>query len=271
MQDLNRFFFISLFLSMSFLFCSVPAEASLFSRGTDSLGNQLIYDDVLDVTWYDYSNGVSTWTDTVNWVENLSVQFGANTYNDWRLPTALPVNGSDYNYDDSTDGFTDMGLNITSTNAELAHLFYVSLGNVADPGDEHTFDTDIFENLNEWYYWYGTIYEGPPQNGDFNWNLLPDNFDWDWSKIPADSALFLTLADGTRIYDLERGFFFNFVNGSQGSSGGTTDGSMTNYSIAVLDGDVSASIAPVPEPSTWLLLSSGLLGLCWYRRKSKKV
>ena len=35
--------------------CSGLANAALIVRGTDSLGNQLIYDDDLDITWYDYS------------------------------------------------------------------------------------------------------------------------------------------------------------------------------------------------------------------------
>ncbi len=33
----------------------------------------------------------------------------------------------------------------------------------------------------------------------------------------------------------------------------------------------SGNNAPVPEPSTWILLSSGLAGLAWYGRKRKKA
>jgi len=43
-------------------------------------------------------------------------------------------------------------------------------------------------------------------------------------------------------------------------------GGGTGYNVLV-EGD----IAPVPEPSTILLLSSGLLGLGWYGRKRKKA
>ena len=32
---------------------SVQADATLFLRGTDTLGNQLIYDSDLNITWYD--------------------------------------------------------------------------------------------------------------------------------------------------------------------------------------------------------------------------
>lgn len=34
---------------------SVQAHAALYNRGTDSLGNQLIYDSDLNITWYDYT------------------------------------------------------------------------------------------------------------------------------------------------------------------------------------------------------------------------
>jgi len=32
----------------------MQAEATLFLRGTDTLGNQLIYDSDRNITWYDY-------------------------------------------------------------------------------------------------------------------------------------------------------------------------------------------------------------------------
>lgn len=52
-------------------------------------------------------------------------------------------------------------------------------------------------------------------------------------------------------------------------------GAVTNYQIyggpfaATVEGCMSES--PVPEPSTILLLGSGLLGLVWYGRKRKKA
>jgi hypothetical protein len=48
-----------LFLLMAVLAVFVlvtPAHAFLINRGTDLLGNRLIYDNDLDITWYDYSN-----------------------------------------------------------------------------------------------------------------------------------------------------------------------------------------------------------------------
>ena len=40
---------------------STRAEAGLFTRGVDdNKGNRLIYDDDLDITWYDFSNAPAT-------------------------------------------------------------------------------------------------------------------------------------------------------------------------------------------------------------------
>lgn len=41
-------------------------------------------------------------------------------------------------------------------------------------------------------------------------------------------------------------------------------------SISVSEDDISPPVAPVPEPTTILLLGSGLFGLGWYGRKRKK-
>ena len=64
--------------------------ADLTVVGTDSLGNQLIYDSALDVTWYDYTyygsagqgGDYGNWTSAVEWASGLTV--GGVT--GWRLP-----------------------------------------------------------------------------------------------------------------------------------------------------------------------------------------
>ncbi len=220
-------FLIFLFL----IFFTVNANAALEVRGTDTLGNQLIYDTVLDITWYDYSTETMLWQDAVDWADNLVVTFGTNVYSDWRLPEALPVNGSFYVYDGPDDGSIDIGPNITSENAELSHLFNVTLGNsyVIDddyyPGIHNQFP---FNNLLDWYYWYET------ESGRF----APDEY----------------------------GFFFLFYNGFQSS---WDDPDMSNHAMAVLDGDVVFG-DPVPIPSALLLLVSGILGLAGFSRKTQK-
>ena len=48
----------------------------------------------------------------------------------------------------------------------------------------------------------------------------------------------------------------------------TGDGTSTlNRSSTYFDFSTGAAPAPVPEPSTWVLLGTGLAGLAFYRRK----
>ncbi len=104
---------------------TVPAHAALdlLGQGTSADGTwKLIYDTDLDITWYDYTNPNAYWQNQVDWASALSVDFGMNTYNDWRLP--LTVDGL-YVY--GYDGTTTAGYSIT--NSELGHLFYTELGN----------------------------------------------------------------------------------------------------------------------------------------------
>ena len=44
-----------------------------------------------------------------------------------------------------------------------------------------------------------------------------------------------------------------------------------NYALAGggTDTETGSGVVPVPEPSTFILLASGLIGLIWYRRKNK--
>jgi len=149
-------FFITLIVLLSL---SVTSHAALSNRGTDSLGNRLIYDSDLDITWYDYSNAVNTWQNQVNWAGALSVTFGGNTYDDWRLPTTV-----DGLYKYGWDGSTTGGNNITSS--EMGYLFYTELGNKAYCSTSGSCpqagwgltSTGDFQNLQSAHYWSGTEY-----------------------------------------------------------------------------------------------------------------
>lgn len=144
---------------------SIPADADLQFLGVDSLGNRLIYDSDLDITWYDYTKGPNTWQNQKSWASTLTLDFGGTILDDWRLPYADPVCGVSYN----------------CTSSEIGHLFYVELGNTGrfDVSGNPTgcggldepsclTNTGDFQNLQvDWYYWSGT------ETGDtvnaFNW------------------------------------------------------------------------------------------------------
>jgi hypothetical protein len=142
---------------------SVQAHAALQNLGVDSLGNRLIYDSYLNITWYDYTNAADYWTNQVAWADGLSVTFGINTYIDWRLPTTV-----DGTYVFGYDGTTTGGYNITTS--EMGRLFYTELGNEGrydtsgNPTGCYTSPlycltkTGDFQNLESGYYWSGSVY-----------------------------------------------------------------------------------------------------------------
>jgi hypothetical protein len=95
----------------------VQAHATLFLRGTDTLGNQLIYDSYFDITWYDYAHDRDIWENQVAWAEALTVEFGGTAYDNWGLPTA-------YNQD-GTGPCTGQNC----TDSPMGHLYYIELDN----------------------------------------------------------------------------------------------------------------------------------------------
>jgi hypothetical protein len=165
-REMKRIFILTVMMAMVLGF-SVQAHATLILKGTDSLGNRLIYDTDLDITWYDYTSSPNPWQNQVNWADALSVTFGGNTYTDWRLPTTV-----DGPYTYGYDGTTTAGYNITSS--EMGHLFYTELGNAGwyDTSGNLTgcsssspwclTNTGDFQNLQPNVYWSGTEYAANP-------------------------------------------------------------------------------------------------------------
>jgi len=179
--------------------------ASLTVRGTDSLGNQLIYDSDLNLTWYDYTHRGpfgygDNWQNQMNWANNLTVNFNGNSITGWNLPTT--VDGLSWGY----DGTTSNGYNITSS--PLGYLYYNELGN---KGLYSTYGSQQFD--------HGYLLSN---TGPFK-NLISD---WYWSSTKYS-------------IDNDYSWYFSFSTGEQstGSGGGM-------YGLAVLPGDVTPTPIP---------------------------
>lgn len=142
------------------------ADAALIVRGTDTLGNQLIYDTDRNITWYDYDShddldsGKNTWGAQLEWASRLTVDFDGITFSDWRLPTAINQDGSG-----PSTGFN-------CTQSEMGHLYYTKLGNVevqnAPPGSLG--NSGPFQHLASSMYWSGTGVANDSRAWDFDFN-----------------------------------------------------------------------------------------------------
>jgi hypothetical protein len=172
------------------------------------------YDTTLNITWLANLNSSATtrtWAGAVSWASNLNV-FGVTG---WRLPVMtdpLAVCQAAY-------AGTNCGVNVLPSSSEMAHLFYVTLGNrstVDAFGNPQTgggftnsgnfqYAPTVFQS-----YWYGTTYAPSPDNA------------WD-----------LGLTTGEQTAQLKQSAY---------------------YAVAVHTGD----IAPVPELSTAAMLFAGL-------------
>ena len=154
------------------------AQATLIDRG-----NGLIYDNVLNITWLQDANlaatdtfglggidanGRMTWNTAESWIAAMDAA-DYKGYNNWRLPTIAPVNGTNFVDTFSNNGTTDFGYGITSPNSELAYLYYVDLGNLGyctpNAGGSNTCiqppisgltNTGPFTSLAPYVYWSGT-------------------------------------------------------------------------------------------------------------------
>ena len=242
------------------------ANAALFTR----LGGDALYDDVLDITWLSNANlaasntfGLSTgvslgthpsdtsgvngiinsggfmnWPGALHWIDAMN---NANHlgFNDWRLPTLSPINGTSFQTNFTNNGTSDRGYGATgigwqdSSNnsvSEMGHLYYSTLGNLGfctpDNGNPSGCTAQTGFGLNN--------------VGQFT-NLQSDRY---WSGVELNSSL---------------AWGFGTDNGSQGAS--SKDNNF--FALAVRPGDVSA----VPVPAAVWLMGSALLGLAGFRRK----
>lgn len=213
------------------------AHAALQGRDLNGSLNsfEAYYDTVLDITWLanaNYAGTMMNWGNANSWAAQLNI----NGYDDWRLPSVRPVNGTNYTFGiNSFDGSTDHGWGNTSPQSEMAYMYYVNLGNPA--GYSAGFaqnscfaypnyclaNSGPFVNIQRSSYWTNTDPAFPP---------------------PTISGIFFRMADGGQYSDLL-----------------ATPG----YAWAVSDGDVG--VAAVPEAETYALMLAGLGLIGWRLRR----
>lgn len=253
------------------------AMATLYDRG-----GGLIYDSALNITWlqdanyafgstYDSMDGVTdgklSWVNAVAWAANLTYHDSVRgvTYDDWRLPTVGPVNGTSLNFGKgSYDGSTDYGHNISapgsafpgSKASEMAYLYYNGLGNVSRQG----LPADSC---------MPSPPSGPVNTGPFS-NFNPNMSGVYWSggaAVPqaqgsALQAVLFSFGSDCRTPYPRIGIFDNDVGGQF-----TSNADNPAHALAVRSGDV----APVPEAKSFAMMLAGLCALAaavWRRRKT---
>jgi hypothetical protein len=201
-------------------------------QGRDLDGNLLTfeayYDTTLNITWLANANYAGT---TMNWSTANAWAAALDPYGSgitgWRLPTVTDTGTSGCNF-----AYTgkDCGYNVDTATGEMAHMFYVTLG------DKAYYNTSGVGPQVGW----GLTNAGPFSNVQYN-------FYWSATEYAPNTSL---------------AWIFNFSNGNQNYNYKTVN----YYAWAVHAGDVGA----VPVPAAVWLFGSGLIGLVGLGRQRRR-
>jgi MYXO-CTERM domain-containing protein len=186
-----------------------------------------LYDTTLNITWLRdaNANGTMNWTSANAWAAGLNL----GGFTGWRLPTMVDTGVAGCVNPNAVSGF-DCGYNVQTRDSgtgqvysEMAHLFYVALGNKALK------DT---ANITQPIGTYGLT-----NTGDFQ-NMQSSRY---FSALSRDAT---------------NAWVFNYITGAQ-SLGAKAN---LNYAMAVRNGDVAATV-PEPHSAALVLLALAAAGV----------
>lgn len=182
------------------------------------------------------SNGRMTFNNAVAWIAGMN---DANYlgFNDWRLPTIMPLNGDTFDTEFSKDGSTDIGFNISRSGtlnagsyaSEMAYLYYNTMGNVSPYDAVGEFEAACFRTC--------AINTFPLFNLD---TFFPSSY---WVGLEYSVST-------------DKAWNFHFRDGAQGYADKNN-----HFSAMAVRGDIPSSTASVPEPPMLLLLGAAFIGL----------
>jgi hypothetical protein len=133
-------------------------ETTLQPRDIDGDGVvDAFYDTDLDITWsaVPTASGKDKWTNIQEWVGQLRIQ----GVKGWRLPH---FNDPQALCDYSETGGTNCGYKPDPATSEMAHMYYVTLGNKGAPDAGYGLaNTGPFRAFTAWVYWTDTKYNDP--------------------------------------------------------------------------------------------------------------
>lgn len=235
-------------------------ETSLHARDLDNKlanGPEAFYDSALNITWlrdgnylgtlrftnhFFDSTGKVTRYDAAQFVFDVNYQQPWFGYDEWRLPQTVDLGAIGCQRTFTGQAGRDCGYNIQEPTSELAHLFYVTLGNLAlcDPAlssDERNLCSRVRTG-------YGLV-----NTGDFV-NLQLDEY---WYGTAAGC-----------LYCFDLNWIFDFRDGWQGMDSTIEP----RYMMLVHPGDIGRAMVPLPSIG-WLLAVAGLAA--WGARRLNKI